>query len=124
MKEQLVNKATAFIAKEKGFDWECRHYCDQLSIVISIPQSRMQDQNRMTDYVYVPTQSLLQRWLRDKYHIHIHVADLGLEMWSNMIIKLDIDGTQGIGGDLGKKNYKTYELALEEGLKQALNLIP
>lgn len=120
MKEQLVNKATAFIAKEKGFDWECRHYCDQLSIVISIPQSRMQDQNRMTDYVYVPTQSLLQRWLREEKEIHIQIVR-DEDEWKFELYDFS-HGNKHI--PRGFKTYDTFEQSLEEGLKQALNLIP
>lgn len=44
-------------------------------------------------------------------------------MWSFMINQLSLDGCQIKGGNLGKKNYKSYEDALEAGLLETLKLI-
>lgn len=91
-----ISEFTASLAKEKGF-----------------PQ----------DEFSVQTQTMLQTWLRNEYHLHIRMAALGLKMWSFIIEQLTIDGTQFKGGDLGMKNYKSYEEALEIGLQQTLSLI-
>ena len=63
-----------------------------------------------------PTQSLLQKWLIEKYYVHIEIDALGQ---SNYHLKCGI-----IGKILSIDNgYKTYEEALEDGLYEALKLI-
>jgi hypothetical protein len=95
MKEQLITFKTAKLAKEKGFDLN-RHINDECS----------------------PTQSLLQKWLRDKHNIHLTVTSISQESWQYHITK--------IGDSLGKnyiEDFYNYEEALELGLMEALKLI-
>lgn len=66
------------------------------------------------------TQSLLQKWLREKHKINISMINgsntINLYYYEiNMVNKFPIKGD-------GSKNY-TYEEALEEGLYEALKLI-
>ena len=69
----------------------------------------------------VTSQSLLQKWLRDKHNIHVNVS-------------YDLTFTFKINGDLKGSPYikypeisdfwgRTYEEALEKGLQEALKLI-
>ena len=61
-----------------------------------------------------PTQSLLQKWLREKCNIHITI-------WYNELTeKYRIDTPENLDGI----EYSTYEQALGKGLYEALKLIP
>ena len=66
-----------------------------------------------------PTQSLLQKWLREEHNIHIEISR---EYIKGKIIGYDciIDYEEGII-DLETKSI--YEEALEQGLLEALKLI-
>ena len=69
-----------------------------------------------------PTQSLLQKWLRDKFHLDITIACNSLTSYFPVIQQLDVDGTTGKGPKY-LNNYRTYKEALEVGLQEALYLI-
>lgn len=118
MQEQLVTFETAKLAKEKGFDLKTQSYygrcfpetefeifCDNLDVFGG-------------DFsCYAPTQSLLQKWLREKHSIDIIITSKVL----------------GYGYLLYKryppKNitnhsiFETYEQALEAALLEALEII-
>lgn len=89
MKEEEIELNTAILAWEKGFP-------KKLGKI---------------------TQSLLQRWLREKHNIHIGTVCNNLQdlLFSSEIIY--------IGDCLVTNTHKTYEKALEEGLYEALKLI-
>jgi hypothetical protein len=119
MKEELVTHPTAKLAKEKGFDIITEQmYGNQI-----IPQLEQYNQTRWNiykDYYLAPSQSLLQRWLREVHNI-------------NVIVDTNIDGffvsiKFRIKYNFGDINiidiYNIYELALETGLQEALKLIP
>tara|TARA_R110001606_G_scaffold391495_1_gene559642 strand:+ start:65 stop:349 length:285 start_codon:yes stop_codon:yes gene_type:complete len=92
MKEQLITFETAKLAKEKGFEL-----------------------NGYTNDIEAPTQSLLQKWLREEHEIHLTVTSISQESWQCHITK--------IGDSLGKKYFEdfyNYEEALEKGLMEAL----
>lgn len=73
----------------------------------------------------IPTQSLLQRWLREEKGVHISIEYEWLEgvEWTYWwLAKKVIDGTNI--KDHYNEAFSTYELALEDGLKYALeNLV-
>jgi hypothetical protein len=109
MKEQLITFETAKLAKEKGFTFKTKESYSSLTKVTS---------SSYNEYS-APTQSLLQKWLRDKYNIHIEIRKewegdvcLGFEY----LIEEHDGSTQGL-------TYPTYEQALEKGLIEALKLI-
>jgi hypothetical protein len=143
MKEQLINFETAKLAKDRGFDEETvkgyyKHGDARLLLWID-----SENYNEQKDFVCAaPTQSLLQKWLREMnspivlevnfgciddsesaytWHIREYV-DEGVEgtrkkdeydFWKNQ------DSFTHCGGDW----YSTYEKALEEGLQKSLKLI-
>ena len=130
MKEELISFETAKLAKEVGFECSVSSYYKNGKLKHKRFSTNVNGKEEQAiwdifgfEIIAAPAQSLLQRWLREKYKLHIHIADLGLCMWSFMITELSVDGTQSKGGDLGKKNYNTYEQALEAGLLEALKLI-
>lgn len=123
MKKQLISFKTAKLAKEKGFPQDsCLHVYDengkQSRIVRSIKENEID----------APTQSVLQKWLREKYNCHIYIEPI----WNSTEEAKDPLGEPNympwvifgwIEEDEEEEYYETYEEALEAGLKQALKLI-
>ena len=130
MKDELVGFETAKLAKEKGFNWECRFlYHSELGW----EEGKGVDYNwNSFDSFSAPTQSLLQRWLRE-----VHEIDIEIELTDNSrhsyyessIKKQDIrdyndeDCFDQVRQVHIKGKFKTYEQALEKGLQEALKVI-
>lgn len=82
-------------------------------------------------YISAPTQSLLQKWLREVHDIHIEIRNYQeydkdnyahtLNFTKNANYKNE-EGNK-IGQIISRKYFDIYEEALEEGLYQALLLI-
>lgn len=70
-----------------------------------------------------PTQSLLQKWLREKYNYHIIILITCENEFYYIICKLN--GVEHNGSCYNTKNsrYGTYEQALEVALYEILKLI-
>jgi hypothetical protein len=125
MQEQLINFETAKLAKEKGL---CDYFENSPNNTQYIPSFYSEDginfeetEFQLEDCVildrfYRPTQSLLQKWLREVHNIEIYVrSSVGLynkKYWTTFLPN----------GCLENKN-NTYEEALEVGLFEALKLI-
>jgi len=126
MKEQLIEFKTAKLAKEKGFDWH-----DDDTPWINNGSSRIIKNGNFATHP-APTQSLLQKWLRETQKISISIicgmmnGEHCFECWI----------TDGKGKECepmlshtmvekyGTTYYElTYEEALEKGLQEALTLI-
>lgn len=145
MKEELITFETAKLAKEKGFPindstitWyeengeinEVQYPGDEgLSDYISIKvkneeQSLTTGKNPIVSYedgfYLAPTQSLLQKWLREEQKILVVVTHKILDYKGNNI-KFTTNTTVGIRNGVW---YDSYEEALEKGLQEALKLIP
>jgi hypothetical protein len=138
MEEQLITFETAKTAKEKGFDWESSGLYDEKCIlgINHLNYKRLFTNSKEDTYnIAAPTQALLQKWLRKKKEIYIHVA-----VWRNMdhcdeftsiitkpayIKPLYDKGNKGL--DIMESKavaFKyTYEEALEAGLQEGLKLI-
>lgn len=119
MKEQLILFETAKLAKEKGFKEECSSHIDEFN-------DNEGHRHIITNHVHAgyrqPTQSLLQKWLREKHNVDIiiYVLTKGMDnVWSGYMVALIYYCK--IQKSFSK--FKTYEEALEKGLKEALNLI-
>ena len=127
MTEELITFDTAKLAKEKGFivgngaDLFGRFYH---------PNKELTSNNR-GDNFSAPTQSLLQRWLREKHKIYITViprkphSDFRGEVMFQLIslYKDKIDGDVSSFIKPSEPLYNLYEEALEKGLQIALKLI-
>jgi hypothetical protein len=122
MEEQLISIKTAKLANEKGFDLQepctCGGYPD--CICESVRES-------VKDHIYIPTQALLQKWLREKHDIHIYVCPttfLSINLGAGTKTK-EYGGGYVIKEQthfLGRIDLKdTYEEALEACLKLSLN---
>jgi len=119
MEEQLISFGTAKLAKEKGFDEPVYaiYSGNQLGIFTE-NDTIFNKWNHCRDATYsAPTQSLLQKWLREKHSIDV-LVDKGFlcDNYSHEIYhKNDMFESEYI--------FKTYEKALEKGLYEALKLI-
>ena len=113
MKEQLISFETAKLAKEKGFIFKCNK--------IYLIHGDLHVNELISDKIFfqAPTQSLLQKWLREVHNIFVscsynHIScDGTYYIWYGVMSK-----TCNM-----KENFKTWEEALEFGLQKALKLI-
>jgi len=116
MQEELITFDTAKLAKEKGFNITTK------SSFLLRSQRLYKDMdcnNKVegdNEFVSAPTQSLLQRWLREVHNIHVW----GIPNNEPSICDGYVPIIQG-KAKYGK--YNTYEQALEAGLQEALKLI-
>ena len=155
MQEQLISFETAKVAKEKGYNIEGQTVFDLKNDnkIINFKDNAIQefindaetgyrdkalyylkDGINVTDdntdegyFLLAPTQSLLQKWLREVHDILMNIIyDGNDEVFRVEIIKQNKDRTR-IVFFIEKGNYRvefnTYEEALEYGLKEALKLI-
>jgi hypothetical protein len=153
MKEQLVTFETAKSAKEEGFDVEVLHFyvkhhkCKVFGIdehgrhypstnipkkVYTVGQDAVLD---IENIYFSPTQSLLQKWLREVHNTDVVIAPERYKDGVNYIVQAQkwdlgsdeefnpnftVDGSYWFN-DNGE--YPTYEEALEKGLEEGLKLI-
>lgn len=116
--DEICTYEVCKLAKEKGFDWFCPHYfrLNNKDLYMVFPSENWSDSS---ERINAPTQSLLQRWLREEKGLHITVPFDNNEFWRQ--IKNLANGDSEYGEALG---FDTYELALEDALKYTLeNLV-
>lgn len=127
MKDELISFDCAKLAKEKGFNGSTRkeNYYSSDSKLNREMEWRSFDSDI---HIFAPTQSLLQRWLREKHNIivqSIPIFSLEDELFWKWDIILNHSFIQHIEGSTKiSEMSKTYEKALEQGLIEGLNLIP
>lgn len=126
--EQLVGIKVARLLKVLGFDWEvtsCYNDNPDLKEDSKIERKNKISQNynafRQLQVISLPTQSLAQKWLRDKYKINLSVtySHIMKKHWCLCVegfgeIKFYMDSSFG---------YNSYEEALEKGLEIAIEYI-
>jgi hypothetical protein len=116
---KLIEFATAKLASEKGFDITPDFVYDLSEESKSIKQY---GETFGDDELYAPTQSELQRWLREKHKLHCCVCpyedeDGAVLFEGTTVEELDSFSIYPLNG------YDTYEQALEEVLFQSLEFI-
>lgn len=135
LEEQLVSFETAKLAKAKGFNKLCFYYYNKIGELIE-PEENWSNtiveftvdltdlldnyNNKYQENYSAPTQSLLQKWLREEYDIHIAVTPFILNNKNRYYAILYYDDPENSGND---EDFNTYEEALEEGLQEALKLL-
>ena len=113
MQEKLVEFNTAVLAKQKGFNGKSNYYYAKSKTRVHYG---IYNQLHSFKDIAAPTQSLLQKWLREVHKILLWVEPLAIDKW-----EFGINYPNGGFGDA--KEYNTYEEALEIGLQEALKLI-
>ena len=134
MKDKLISFETAKLAKEKGFNFttnEVYNIKRNIKLGLAMPcdsiaswQERVNLKLVYKPPVSVPTQSLLQKWLREKHNLHVWVTyhypknQTGYTRLFNVkyVYVLMFKSNN-------KRRYNSYEDALETGLQEALKLI-
>ena len=144
MEENLISFESAKLAKEKGFESELSTYynADKKLIINKVDIRNIYSaspnhlgaptindfegylssiDNSLDDFILAPTQSLLQKWLREKHRINIsvypHLHEEKITEYAYMIY-INYADTYSEGFD-----FHTYEESLEYGLQEALKLI-
>lgn len=123
MEEQLITFETAKLAKEKGFDIKVETFYMGDSEENFLHNAGKKDnwnnhkcllnESELSNDYSAPTQSLLQKWLREEHGIDVYCMPVGDDSykWYNNIASHNPVLTG------------TYEEALEVGLQEALKLI-
>jgi hypothetical protein len=135
MKEALIEFSTAKLAKEKGFDWDCNHFytvdevltpCLAVRVYEPVDNIVSDSNHAIRLYYSAPTQSLLQKWLRDVHNIQMYVethtcsttTEFG-RIWKDYVVH-----AKGAAlNDARDEEYQTYEDALEFGLQTMLKSV-
>lgn len=117
MKDEIVTFKIAKLARKKGLDFEldlggnCNCYRKDGELTPYHVHTQYPDRK---EYLYAPTQSFLQKWLREKHGLILWVAYTGV---------VGIKWSYYIHGRLGVFVGNSYEECLEAGLLDALKLI-
>jgi hypothetical protein len=126
--DEICTYEVAKLAKEKGFNVQTFDWYDYTGNYNKgfIPH-KLHECPRYKEY-YAPTQSLLQRWLREERGVIIEVICLPTTRTSSKYeYKRHLFwGSDGhyLESEYGDEIFDTYELALEDALKYALeNLV-
>lgn len=133
MFEQLISFKTAVLSKEKGFDWlthsafnEKEQQCAKIyqSIGANGETSWEKYWNKEDVFYSRPTQSHLQKWLREEQKIEIDIKVVK-EGYKAYVFRNHSEALDKVIDFLKERKgiEKTYELALEGALQEALNLI-
>lgn len=130
MKDKLVSTEVANLARQKGFTNVQTFLKEVVKHYVDSGGNKTNNTYTKVEYVtgeVVPTQSLLQKWLRDVHNIDVHaqpyvmtnsegdyyIAD---ESYGYFVFK---DGTFMTDGT----DCLDFESALEEGLREGLQLL-
>ena len=101
-------------------DVETAGYLDKAFNYLKEDINRTDDNNDKDYYLLAPTQSLLQKWLREKHNIIVLVDYEGIDGYYYKYYYYINEVKKYNASD---KNYITFEEAYEIGLQEALKLI-
>ena len=116
--DELVSFETAKLAKEKGFDVPTDFCYEKSGNLVRVGS------------ISAPTQSLLQRWLREGKNLYISI--IAHAKSKSVYYEWEVRYISALGNmnkassvmTIETYRYNTYELALEDALKYALeNLV-
>jgi hypothetical protein len=123
MREQLISFETAKLAKELGFNWDVAYFFKFKGFkkdTIKEDKTLILCDHNQGVSISRPTQSLLQKWIRETYEIDVESRRLvmadGRKLYQCFVYKPPTVNLQ-------KGRFSSYEEALEKGLQEALKLI-
>lgn len=128
MEEQPISFETAELAKQKEFDIATVNYYEDMDQKLHAYRSIKKNWNkrgpRYSVMYSAPNQSLLQKWLREDHKVHLTVFETE-KMNKGLVYVYRIRCYFNNRPEYLKEHIdtKTYEEALESGLKHALQLI-
>jgi hypothetical protein len=128
--EEFITFETARHAKEKGFGQPVMHYGTYqrrfpTTTDWNVEKAAIKNWNddegmKFYERVSLPSQAVLQRWLREHHQLHTVVDHYKKGHYS---VRLSDAGDNGVSDKLFGEEFATYELALEAGLLEALTFI-
>lgn len=137
--EEIVTSEVAKLAKEKGFPQHIgndayvveNEYDDEYEVGCCCPIQFIPD---YLPTITAPTQSILQRWLREEkgiivdvvldWQYNIEAGEIRYQYRIGSVDRMTIEGGIKTKGLVFDKRFTTYELALEDALKYSLeNLV-
>lgn len=120
MEETVITPETAELAKNCGFDIETDKgyykHGDEKDFVKLLLWVNIEDEK--PEFGYAPTQSILQKWLRE-----VHRIDVLVDVEYYLKGRRYICNIFSFKEDLILDGFNTYEESLELGLQEALKLI-
>jgi acyl-CoA thioesterase FadM len=125
----ITSYKTAILAKEKGFNTPVRlkgNDIDKNGNFIVQDFLYPKNFNEYNNCISVPTQSELQKWLREKHNIHIYIRYCFSENdYVGHVYDSDTNTYEQVRNEFNekRKSYPTYEECLEKLLVEALNRI-
>ena len=131
MEDTLIKFETAKLAKEKGFPQEPNklkipyyNYKGEFKGDVKdwLRKYLKNEDTSDVESVSAPTQSLLAKWLRERYNIHVTSQIGNLDFINTYHYDIRYIDKNKFKCKV-KGNFKTYEEALEAGLQEALKLI-
>lgn len=129
MEDSIVSFEVAKLAKEKGFVADIfPHYTSEGKLDMREPTlfgARLGYEYVRETYAIAPTQSLLQKWLREVHQIHVNLS-YDLHLYDIDIVNSNSGETIRMVStltDVTPYCFTKYEDALEVGLYVALELI-
>jgi len=106
--------------KEKGFSQPCFGWFSESTPTIELTIEDVHPGEFTTDPLFAPLWQQVTDWLREKHNIHALVVRDDEGIFSYAINEKYLYDT----GQGWNKTSPTYEEALEDGIKEALKLIP
>lgn len=123
MKDEIISFETAKLAKEKGFNEATSIYYCTNGEINGTKMGMGGLPNNYHGYA-APTQSILQRWLRETKDMWVTVMFDAVTYYVSIYGRHTPTDEEIIIDPIGHENwFITYEQALEEGLLQTLKLI-
>ena len=119
--EEICTYEVCKLAKKKGFDVDCEAFYYNYGF---LQYAKFENWNgRYLNKFSAPTQSLLQRWLREEKRIEVNAFwDNADNIWLGYAQEMDAPDL--VGSFPLNKPFHTYELALEDALAYSLkNLV-
>ena len=128
MEDTLISFDTALLAKEKGFNninckavYENTKEYDFDEDTWTLYNKSINEKKQSKNKILCPTQSLLQKWLREVHNIHIEIYSHNND-WYFILQSTHYPKSFEFKSQC-EKDYQTYEEALEEALQESLKLI-
>lgn len=125
MKEQLITFETALLSKENGFI-HVEANCFGDNMCYQLPEGELINAikgNTVSGYILAPTQSLLQKWLRESFEIIVSVLPYSTTSKSGRFPSFIWMIHGETASTLTHDPFSTYEEALEKGLITALKYL-
>jgi hypothetical protein len=121
MKDQLISFETAESVKKLKIDLKCTWFYDKETKQLTLSTVDNYVGYNEDRYLGAPTQSFLQRWLREVHKIEMFVTPTGNNPIKYLIIIPQCYLNNCV--DVIQILFDTYEEALEVGLQEALKFI-